>query len=111
MQPLGNKIQCEKMLRACLKNCSRRRDRLCENSTFGGTLKKTTLPFDIWRVFIAGETSDDPFFEVPKCQFGVFTKSGEEAEGGVSTAKIPPPHVGGYRAWLFSKHALGNQPP
>src|SRR2546422_158615 len=59
---------------------SRRRDRLCENSSPAGDRGKTTSTVSIWHVFFGGEGSENPFFVLPKCHFGVFAQPGEEAD-------------------------------
>src|SRR5437667_7124817 len=74
---------------------SRRRDRLCENSSPAGDPGKTTSTVSIWRVFFGGEGSENPFFVLPKRHFGVFAQPGEEAD--FSAESRPPPHVGGYQ--------------
>src|SRR5437867_9403691 len=86
-------------LRARLENCSRRRDRLCENSSPAGDPGKTTSTVSIWRVFFGGEGSENPFFVLPKCHFGVFAQPGEEADSqreadSFQTVSPPPPQVG-----------------
>src|SRR6266700_2618527 len=59
--------------------CSRRRHRLCENSSPAGDPEKTTSTVSIWRVFFGGEGSENPFFVLPKCHFGVFAQPGQSA--------------------------------
>src|SRR5213593_4877958 len=75
---------------------SRRRNRLCENSSPAGDPGKTTSTVSIWRVFFGGEGSENPFFVLPKCHFGVFAQPGKEADPW-KPAQSPPPYVGGYR--------------
>src|SRR5258708_6286346 len=58
---------------------SRRRHRLCENSSPAGDPGKTTSTVSIWRVFFGGEGSENPFFVLPKCHFGVFAQPGQSA--------------------------------
>src|SRR5437660_9941267 len=76
-------------------DCSRRRNRLCENSSPAGDPGKTTSTVSIWRVFFGGEGSENPFFVLPKCHFGVFAQPGKEADPW-EPAQSPPPYVGGY---------------
>src|SRR5438445_12168639 len=59
---------------------SRRGNRLCENSSPAGDPGKTTSTVSVWRVFFGGEGSENPFFVLPKCHFGVFAQPGEEAD-------------------------------
>src|SRR5438128_10189479 len=61
---------------------SRRRDRLCENSSPAGDPGKTTSTVSIWRVFFGGEGSENPFFVLPKCHFGVFAQPVTSAATG-----------------------------
>src|SRR5437660_12787497 len=69
-------------------DCSRRRNRLCENSSPAGDPGKTTSTVSIWRVFFGGEGSENPFFVLPKCHFGVFAQPGEEADAVRSGREI-----------------------
>src|SRR2546425_9094442 len=59
---------------------ARRLARLCENSSPAGDPGKTTSTVSIWRVFFGGERSENPFFVLPKCHFGVFAQPGEDAD-------------------------------
>src|SRR5213593_549343 len=76
---------------------SRRRNRLCENSSPAGDPGKTTSTVSIWRVFFGGEGSENPFFVLPKCHFGVFAQPGITA---AATANIFQKHVASQ--FLFS---------
>jgi hypothetical protein len=52
-----------------------RMKRVCEKSDGCRSLQKPTSAFDIWRIFIRGERSNDHFFEVPKRFPGFFTQA------------------------------------
>src|SRR5437667_9227104 len=72
---------------------SRRRDRLCENSSPAGDPGKTTSTVSIWRVFFDGEGSENPFFVLPKRHFGAFAHTREEADFSAQTSPPPPAGV------------------
>src|SRR5438132_6449101 len=74
---------------------ARRLARLCENSSPAGDPEKTTSPVSIWRVFFGGEGSENPFFVLPKCHFGVFAQPGQSALTSFPR-KSAPTDVGGY---------------
>src|SRR2546426_11588807 len=82
------------------------RYRLCENSSPAGDPGKTTSTVSIWRVFFGGEGSENPFFVLPKCHFGVFAQPGEEAGFLDETHPSPPPHVGGYHSYSIRNHTV-----
>src|SRR5438445_6106915 len=85
-------------LRACIKNGSRRRDRLCENSemafwknekrVLGPLAAKENAPY---------RNCGGRFSRVAGWR-GVFAQSGEEADKPKPFNHRPPPHVGGYTA-------------